>query len=380
MKVQAGTQVPTKAETSAAMSTGTVWVGLDVGEERTSICVLDEAGEPLHESSCQTTAEDIEQSLSAYSLEQIELVALEAGSVTHLVRKLRLRGYPVDIFEARKASKFLAIRRSKTDASDARGLADLARLGRSTISRVHLATVEFQQLRSELMLRQQLIRVRVAIELGIRSRLRLYGRTVPLSRVRGAVRQSVDAETAALVEQEGIDLRSHLAPLVNVSESLRDYVRDVDKELEKRARDNPVCRLLMEIPGVGPLCALSFYAAIEDPDRFRRPRDVAAYLGLVPRRYQSGDLSFSMGITKTGNKLARKNLVTAAIVMRGLKTDCALRDWHMALRERRGAGRAKVAVARKLAILMLIMWRTGAHFEPYPGRGSAQGLSGCAIV
>lgn len=344
-----------------------VWVGLDVGEELTSVCVINDSGEPLHEVSCPTSAEKIEESLSAFEKHRISLIAVEAGGVTHLVRKLRARGYPVEMFEARKASKFLAIRRSKTDASDARGLADLARLGRNTVSQVHLASTAFQQLRSELMLRHQLIRVRVAVELSLRSRLKLYGRKIELSRRQGEIRRSVEAATAALLEEDGIDIRTHLLPLVNVSESLRDYVRELDAALEKRANDDPVCKLLMSIPGVGPLCALSFYGAVEDPSRFQRPRDVAAYLGLVPRRHQSGDLSFSKGITKTGNKLARRNLVTAGLIMRSSKRDCALRDWHNHLRERVGAGRAKVAAARKLAIVMLIMWKTGTPFEPYPG-------------
>lgn len=128
----------------------------------------------------------------------------------------------------------------------------------------------------------------------------------------------------------------------------------------------------MEIPGVGPLCALSFYSAIEDPSRFSSAADVGAYLGLVPRRHQSGEASRSIGITKTGSKLTRQHLVTSALVMKRCTSDCALRDWGVTLKARIGAGRAKVAVARKLAIVMLNIWKTGARFEPYPTRAPAQ--------
>jgi transposase len=224
---------------------------LDIGEENTSVCAVDDLGKPLHETRCATTAADIALALSAFAISTIRLVAVEAGGVTHIVRKLRAQGFPVEMFEARKASKFLAIRRSKTDASDARGLADLARLGRHTVSQVHLASMEFQQLRSELMLRHQLVRVRVAVELTMRARLRMYGRTIQLSSVQGAVRRSANAEMTALLEEEGIDIRSQVTPLVEVSESLRDYVRNIDKQLEKRAQENAACKLLMEVPGVG---------------------------------------------------------------------------------------------------------------------------------
>ena len=342
-----------------------------LGEERTSVCVIDDLGTPLHEQACQTSPEDIECSLSTFALAQIEMIAVEAGGVGHLVRKLRARGYPVQMFETRKANKFLAIRRSKTDASDARGLADLARLGQRTVSKVHLTSVEFQDLRSELMLREQLIRVRVSAELGIRSRLASVGRRLRISTAVGALRRDVETELAILKVEEGIDLSGQLGPLIDVAEILREYVRGMDRALHKRARENAVCSLLMEIPGVGPLCALSFYAAVEDPNRFGHPADVGAYFGLIPRRHQSGEISYSLGITKTGSKLVRKNLVMAVLMMRTRNIDCALRDWHISLRDRIGPGRAKVAAARKLAVLMLTMWKSGTHFRPYPEKLSA---------
>lgn len=348
------------------MTKGNLWVGLDVGEQWTSVCVVDDVGEPLHEATCPTTAEDIAQSLCNFPPADVALIALEAGGVSHLVRKLRARSYPVEMFEARKASKFLGLRRSKTDASDARGLADLGRIGRHAVSQVHLRSLELEQLRAELLLRQKLVRVRVAVEASIRSRLAIYGRRMRRARWPGVLRASVEAETSALLAEEGIDLRSQLAPLVEIGESLRLYGRQMDQALEKRAKGNPVCQLLMEIPGVGPLCAISFYSVVDDPNRFLRPRDVAAYLGLVPRRYQSGELSRTRGITKTGSTLTRQHLVGAALNMRIQKKDCALRDWEAALRERVGSGRARVALARKLAALMLTMWKNGTHFEPYP--------------
>lgn len=116
-----------------------VWVGLDVGEVTTSVCVIGAGGEPLLEGRCPTTPESVVGYLAAFPAERIAVVAVEAGSVSHLVRKLRAPGLPVEMFEARKASKFLALRRSKTDESDARGLADLRRLGRHAVAQVILS-------------------------------------------------------------------------------------------------------------------------------------------------------------------------------------------------------------------------------------------------
>lgn len=206
------------------------------------------------------------------------------------------------------------------------------------------------------------------MESAIRSRLAHYGRRLKPSYSPATLRKNVETETALLLEEEGIDIRRHVEPLLMVAESLRKYLKTLDAEMAKRAKEHPVCKLLMEVPGVGPLCALSFVSAVEDPERFRQTSDVGACLGLVPRRSQSGEMSRTLGITKTGNKLTRIHLVTAGQVMRTQKEKCALGEWGDKLKGRLGSGRAKVAVARKLAIVLLTMWKAGAHFERYPSR------------
>lgn len=343
-----------------------VWVGLDLGDERISLCVVDDAGQSLLERECSSEASEVEAALSAFASSAIGLIAVEAGTNRHLIRTLRNLGHPIAIFEARKASKFLAIRRSKTDASDARGLADLARLGRNTVSQVYLKSPELENLRAELALRQKLIGLRVAVEASLRSRLLGYGLRLPKPRSASGLRRNVEAAIASLGPDKSSEVAAHLQPLLSMAESLRLYLKSLDHALQQRAQETPVCERFMEIPGVGWVCALSFYTAIEDPNRFARPADVGAYLGLVPRRYQSGETSRTLGITKTGSKLTRQHLVTAAIVMRNRKVDCALRDWGLVLKDRIGAGRSRVAMARKLAVIMHCMWKSGDRFKRYP--------------
>jgi transposase len=348
------------------METETVWLGLDLGQKRTHVCVIDQAGETLHEQSCETTLPALESAMSGFPIHRMGLIAVEAGSDIHIVRKLRDAGFPVALFEARKASRFLAVRRNKTDASDAKGLADIGRLGRNTISQVYLKSPACQHVRSQLIMRKKLVLLRVAAEGAIRSRFALHGIRFRSTAAPGAVREQVQTRLSQIKADEDVNVAADVMPLVEVCESLRTYLTKLDSTLKERAKSHEICRLLMEVPGVGPICALSFYSAIEDPTRFRKASDVAAYLGLVPRRYQSGELSRTLGITKTGNKLTRTHLVTAATVFGNFAPDSALKEWYMKLRERAGSGRARVALARKLSIILLTMWKNGAHFEPSP--------------
>jgi transposase len=291
-----------------------LWVGLDLGLRRTHVSIVDANGVELMQHECDTNLSALKNAMAAFPTDRIGLIAVEASNDTHIVRKLRGAGFPVAIFEARKASKFLALRKNKTDASDARGLADLARIGRNTVSQIYLKSPECQQLRGLLIMRKRLVMMRVAAEGSIRSMLALHGRPLKSVYGPGRLRDEVQTELAQLNAEEGLDLRADLEPLVDVCESLRAYLKKLEHDLKQKAKSHAVCRLFMEVPGVGPICALSFYTAIEDPHRFQSASDVGAYLGLSPRRYQSGAASRTLGITKAGSKLTRTHLVTAATV------------------------------------------------------------------
>jgi transposase len=210
--------------------------------------------------------------------------------------------------------------------------------------------------------------MRVMAEGVLRSRLASYGQT--LKRARGAAgpRPQVETLVARIKLDSDVDLTADVAPLLDLYESLSAYLKRLNSEIDERASSHEVCRRLMEVPGIGPICALSFYSAIEDPTRFRRSSDVAAYFGLVPRRYQSGEVSRTLGITKTGNKLTRTHLVTAAISFGRFAPDCALKEWYANLRERIGPRRASVALARKLSIVLLTIWKDGKRFERHPSK------------
>lgn len=173
-----------------------------------------------------------------------------------------------------------------------------------------------------------------------------------------------------LSAEEGIDLQAHLSPLVELAEGLRLFGRQLDRALEKRAEEEPACRLFMEIPGVGPLCACPSLRPLMTPTAFVGTMTSRPTWGWFHGGTNRGSCRGPGVLQKPLSTLTRQHLVAAALNMRIQKKDCALRDWEAALRERVGSGRARVALARKLAVLMLCMWKSGACFEAYPARGS----------
>lgn len=349
------------------MLNASLWVGLDVAADTTRVCVVNETGSVLHQETVPTSASAVAMILTNYAASDIKLIGIEAGGFgTHLTRKLRALDYPVAVYEARKVSKFLKIRRHKTDTNDARGIADVARLGTDIVSTVHIKSLEFQQLRSTLAMRHRLILQRMSGEGFIRSLLRLHGGRLKQIRSTRELRPFVEAEISRILSQEEVDLGSNIYPLLALCESIRTYLDILNRDLLIMAQENDICKLFLAIPGVGPICALSIYSAVEDPARFKKTANVAAYLGLVPNIKQSGLHFRREGISKMGSKMTRCHLVTAASVHLGAsKKATDLRVWGDSLAERIGRSKAKVAVARKLAITMLAMWKRQAKYRPF---------------
>jgi transposase len=291
---------------------------------------------------------------------------MEAGLGAFLARGLRSLGYPVEIYEARKLSKFLRARRNKTDAGDASGIAEAGRVGTPIVSRVYLKTFDNECLQSRLTIRSHLIQQRVSTVNLIGRLIDQFGGRLPASKTRGQLKRNIQAEARRLFKIDPYQLTNELRYLADHYERLDAYQREVDRDLGRIAQSNPICRRLMEIPGVGPICALNFYAAVGDPQRFARTSDVGNYFGLAPRLHQSG-LTFRMGrISKMGSKAVRTLLVRAAIgFLHYGKVESELRTWAFAVEQRRGKFRSRVALARKLAVVMTAMWKNGSRYETH---------------
>jgi transposase len=350
-----------------------LWVGLDVGADEMTVCVTDDRGAVVIEQLINSKASALHELLKA-ERRRIRLIGLESGSFgVVLSRNLRKRGYRVAMFDARQASKFLAIRRNKTDKNDARGIADIARLGRDSVSEVRVKTPECQRLRSTLVTRHKLVQLRTMLEAMMRSLFRLNGGRLKSCSSAASLKRNVSHELTRLRRFDKIDLSEDVEPLLALSAATRAYVEVLDKRLSEMASNDPTCRRFLEIPGVGPITALSFYSAIQDPLRFRRTADVGAYLGLVPMLRQSGQTVSRIRISKMGDPMTRAYLTTAA--QHHLKhANSALSTWGAGLSCRLRKGGVHVAVARKLAITMLAVWKSGERYNPYHGAVTSGGV------
>lgn len=350
-----------------------LWAGLDVGVEETAVCVLGEHGEIVHEATCCTAVKSVHRELRCLRRKRFARVGLEASTGMALARGLRNMGYEVDLYEQRQLSKFLRLRRNKTDKGDAIGIAEAGQLGASNISKVHLKSLECQLLQSQLTIRRHLIRQRVAMVNMLGRQLEIYGGRLRRRKLPD-LRCNVEIEIKKIFGRAANELGSDLQYLVDRCEQLIDHQRSTDAELKRRAFEIEVCRRFMTIPGIGPLCALTFYAAVGDPARFARAADVGSFLGLAPRISQSG-MTFRRGkISKMGNRPARTLLVSSSLAfMRWADEESDLRTWAAAVEKRRGARKARIALARKLSTVMLAMWKNG---EPYKARQLAV-ATGC---
>ena len=200
----------------------------------------------------------------------------------------------------------------------------------------------------------------------MRSLLQLNGGRLKSSSSAAALRRNVAAELEHLFKLKKIDLNDDIEPLLMLSDALRTHVEAIDKKLSKMAKAQSVCRNFLRIPGVGPICALALFSVVEDPTRFKRSADIGPYLGMVPLVRQSGQTITRRRISKMGDRMTRTYLVTAA--QHHLRYgNSVLTEWGAKLVERRGKGQAHVAVARKLAVIMISMWKSGSPYDPQHG-------------
>jgi transposase len=345
--------------------------GIDAGADAVSICALSHNGDVLGEASCEALAPTVIEKLAFLGGAPESVVGIEAGGCsTSLIRKLRSAGYSVRVLDTRRVSGFLKITQNKTDRNDARGIAEIIRLNNAAVPDVMVKTEAIQLLRSELVLRQRLVFQRVAVENALRGTFRLNGGK--LSRVySGAHLARMVNDELIRLKTEGVDLEEVVAPVVSLLVALRQTLERSNRRLAHRAEELDVCRRFMTIPGVGSLCALSFYTAIENPQRFEQAADVGPYLGLVPKVNQSGNVLRVGRISRAGNSMTRTHLVTAATgMMKQADKDNDLRRWAMKIAERSGRGKARVALARKIATVMLAMWKSGEPFRFDRGRSA----------
>lgn len=331
------------------------YVGLDVSQELTHICIVDANGKIIWQGKCKSIPEDIAETIRSRGLEIVK-IGLESGPLsTWHWHALKGMGLPVVCLDAKHAQAGLKMQTNKTDKNDAHGLAQIVRTG--FYKEVSIKSMESHEVRAMLGVRSQLVTMRVETTNQIRGILKNYG--IVLKKRAG---KEFKDRVTEISKGKGI-FYDTLKVLLNILENLEDQIEVLDRKTISFAKESKPCRNLMSIPGVGPVTAAAFVSAVDDPARFQKSKNVGAYFGLSPRRYQSGEVDVNTGISKCGDGLVRTYLYEAAtsLLTRGERWS-SLRAWGMRIARRSGMRKAIVAVARKLAVTMHRMWADGTEF------------------
>ena len=332
------------------------FAGLDVSLEETAICIVDDAGRIVREARVASEPEALVAFFEACGM-AMERIGLEACSLSAWLHAgLTQAGLPAICIEARQAKAAMGAMPNKTDRNDARGIAQIMRTG--WYRAVHVKSPSCRSWRALLTARRLVLNKRRDVENGVRALLREAG-----LKLGTPSRKDFSARVRELAGDDPV-LAGLSESLLSVIEIMTQEVDRLTKRVLDEVKVEPTCRHLMTVPGVGPLTALAFRATIDQPGRFRKSRDVGAHLGLTPRRYQSGETDVQGRISRCGDELARTALYEAAhsLLIRSSKWS-ALRAWGMNVAKRRGMARARVAVARKLAVILHRMWADGSEFR-----------------
>lgn len=333
------------------------YVGIDVSLEASSLCVVDANGKIVREGKVASEPDALIAWLRGLELE-LTRIGLEAGPLSQwLYAAMRQARLAVELLETRHVHTALETMPVKSDRNDARGIAQLMRLG--WFRPVHCKSMAAQETRALLTARKLLQTKLHDLELSLRGILRGFGLkvgpTTP-ARFEERIRELVAGHPSLEVIADGL-----LAARV----ALRHGFDRFEKQVRDAARCDTRVRLLMSIPGVGAIVSLTFTAAIDDPARFKSSKQVGAYFGLTPTKYQSGETNIDGRISKIGDAWVRAALYEGAhiILTKPLKGCTALKSWAMKIARRSGMKKAKVALARKLAVIMHRMLADGTSFR-----------------
>jgi transposase len=332
------------------------YAGIDVSLERSSVCVVDASGRIIREAKVPSEPEALVGFLAGLGV-ALTRIGLEAGPLSQwLHADLTAAGFEAVLLETRHVKAALSAMVVKTDRKDARGIAQLLRMG--WYRPVHCKSPAAQEVRALLVGRKLLQGKLHDVELSIRGILRGFGLKLgEVSKGRFAARVRELAAGQPMLERV-------VEPMLRARDALRAEYQVLHRAVLAIVREDAVCRRLMTVPGVGALVAVTFASAVDDPARFRRSRALGAHFGLTPKRYQSGETDVTGGISKAGDGMVRAALYEAAHAML-TRTGrfSTLKRWALEVAKRRGMKRAKVALARKLSALLHRLWVDGSEFR-----------------
>jgi transposase len=333
------------------------YAGIDVSLECSSVCVVDGSGKIVREDKVASEPEALINWFCSLGL-RVERIGLEAGPLSQwLYAAMKQAGLAVELLETRHVHKALETMPVKTDRNDARGIAQLMRLG--WFKPVHCKSLPAQETRALLTARKLIQAKLFDVEMSLRGILRGFGLKVgPTTpkRFAGRIQELVTGHP---------NLQAIADALLAVRAVLLREFNGFEKRVRNMARSNLQAKLLMTTPAVGPIVALTYACAVDDPGRFKSSKAAGAHFGLTPRKYQSGETDITGRISKIGDAGVREALYQAAHVMltKAVKGCSHLKSWAMRIARRAGMRKAKVALARKLAVILHRMLADGKPFN-----------------
>lgn len=332
------------------------YVGLDASLKKTSICVVDEMCKVLCEGIADSEPRAIAKFLGSKARGATR-IGIETGSTSiWLTTELRALGFPVICIDARHAKAVLKMQINKSDRNDAVGIARIMQCG--WFKEIRLKGFDSHAVRALLASRALLVKMKRDLENQIRGLLKIAGLLV------GTARGNAFPARVRDLAKQCRELAVSVMPLLSAREAVDKQLRELDRKVLGLARADRQTRSFMTTPGIGPVTALCFQATIDDPARFIRSRSVGAYVGLTTRRYSSGEVDWTGRISKCGDPMLRSYLYEAAgVLLTRVQKWSTLRAWGMRLAKRIGMRKARVAVARKLAVILHRMWVDGTDFR-----------------
>lgn len=331
------------------------YVGLDVSQDVTHICVVDRDGKKLWEGSCKSTPEAIGETIKKQAPDVVK-IGLESGHLStwhwHGLRDMDLPAICIDAYHAHGV---LRLQMNKTDKNDAQGLAQIMRC--NWYKEVTIKSFENHKSRALFRTRSNLVSMRTDVVNQIRGMLKTFGILI-----KGIAGVSFENRVQEIIA----DRTALAAPLqvqLDLLRVIKQKIDDLDELVLDHAYASQDCRVLMTIPGVGAMTAANFVLAVYDAERFKTSKSVGAYFGLTPRRRQSGEMDYNGRISKRGDRVIRHQLYEAAnSILTKVKKTSSLQAWGLRIAKRSGMKKARIAVARKLAVIMHQMLQTGELF------------------
>jgi transposase len=344
-----------------------ITIGMDLGDKHNHICVLTGGGEDISEHRIANTPAAVAEFFGGFESPDRVTVAIETGThspwVCHVLQDM---GLNVLVANARKTS-LIYDATVKTDTRDARMLARMARFEPELLFPIQPRDRQAQAHLAVLRARNGLVKSRTQLITMVRGLVKSSGGRLPAC--------SAPSFHTKVGKQVPTELRPAIDPVLDAIATLTARIGDFGRQVRNLCRSMPETERVMQVAGVGPLTALTFVLTVENPQRFVHNRDIGPYLGLTPGKDQSGDSDVPKSITKAGDGRLRHLLVEAASYILGpFGPDCDLKRHGTKIAERGGKvakKKARVAVARKLAVMLLSLWKTGSDYEPNRKRRTA---------